>query len=405
MQKHVIVGNGIAGITAAQAITRADSGAEVHVLGKEAYPYYQRTRLWELIAGEAQQEELYFRSLEWYQNKGIQVHVDTRVTALETDEHLLSLANGTKLDYDRLLLATGARSFVPPFAGADKSGVFALRSMDDALAITEQAKQASSAAIIGGGLLGLETARALRSAGLDVTVIEFSPRLLPRQLDTEGAQVLQSLLEAQGLRILTSAETETITGDKHATGVRLKDGHTVNGELVLVSTGIRSRIELAKNAGLDVNRGVIVDEHLRTSTADVYAAGDVAEFNGIVYGIVPAAIEQARVAAANMVKPESSDYQGTLHSVALKVVGVDLASLGEATTSGDEYRILRDEDPANGVYRRLTLRDGKIVGAILLGDTKNAQTLKKLITSEQDVSAHSHRLLDTTFDLRSLLST
>ncbi len=403
MKKYIIVGNGIAGITAAQTIVRADANAKVHVLGQEAYPYYQRPRLWELIAGEAEQDELYFRPLEWYKTKGIQVQVDAHVTALDTNEHLL-LADGTEMGYDRLLLATGARAFVPPIAGAEKSGVFALRSMDDALAITEQAKRSSSAAIIGGGLLGLETARALRSAGLDVTVIEFAPRLLPRQLDTEGAQVLQSLLEVQGLRILTGAATETIMGGANATGIRLKDGRTVNGELVLISTGIRSRIELARDAGLDVNRGVVVDEQLRTSAADVYAAGDVAEFNGLVYGIIPAAIEQARVAAANMVEPESAAYQGTLPSTALKVVGVDLASIGEATVSGDEYDILRFEEQATGVYRRLTLRDGKIVGAILLGGPQDAQILKKLIASGQDVSAHSHRLLDKDFDLRSLLN-
>ncbi|MEA3351766.1 MAG: FAD-dependent oxidoreductase [Chloroflexota bacterium] len=403
MKKYVIVGNGIAGITAAQAIVRADSDAELHVLGSEAYPYYQRPRLWELIAGDTEQDKLYFRSLEWYKNKGIQVHVDARVTALDIDEHLLSLADGTRLDYDQLLLATGARAFVPPIAGAEKSGVFVLRSLDDALAIKEQAKRSSSAAVIGGGLLGLETARALHSAGLDVTVIEFAPRLLPRQLDSEGARVLQSLLEAQGLRILTDAETEAIRGDAHATDVRLKDGRTVNGELVLISTGIRSRIELAREAGLDVNRGVVVDKHLRTSVADVYAAGDVAEFNGIVYGIIPAAIEQARIAATNMIEPGSSVYRGTLPATTLKVVGVDLASLGQATASGDEYDILRSENQAIGVYRRLTLRDGKIVGAILLGDSQNAQVLKKLITSKHDVSVHSHRLLDKDFDLRSLL--
>ena len=403
MKKYTIVGNGIAGITAAQAIIRADSDAELHVLGSEPYPYYQRPRLWELIAGETTQDELYFRSLEWYKIKGIQVHVEARVTALDTDEHFLSLAGGTRMDYDRLLLATGARSFVPPLAGAEKSGVFVLRSLDDALAIKEQAKRSSSAAVIGGGLLGLETARALHSAGLDVTVIEFAPRLLPRQLDVEGARVLQSLLEAQGLRIITGAETETIMGDTHATGVCLKDGRTVNGELVLISTGIRSRIELARDAGLDANRGVVVDEHLRTSVADVYAAGDVAEFSGIVYGIIPSAIEQARIAAANMIEPGNSTYQGTIPSTTLKVVGVDLASLGEAAASGDEYDILRVEDQAIGVYRRLTLRDGKIVGAILLGDSQDAQVLKKLIASEHDVSASSHRLLDKDFDLRSLL--
>jgi nitrite reductase (NADH) large subunit len=300
------------------------------------------------------------------------------------------------------------------------------------------------AAVIGGGLLGLETARALRSAGLEVTVIEFAPYLLPRQLDAEGAQVLQALLEAQGLLFLTNAATEAILGDGHARGVRLKDGRVVDSELVLISTGIRSRLELAREAGLEVNRGVVVDEQLRSSAADVYAAGDAAEFKGRVYGIIPAAIEQAQVAAANMVadpspplsppmggtkgggRGGSTTYSGTMPANTLKVVGIDLTCLGEATATGDDAEIsgeaeeaekkgwghsarsavpltiLRRADPASGVYRRLALRKGKIVGAILLGDTQSVRPVRQLIATGRDVSAYSERLLDESFDLRAL---
>ncbi len=266
------------------------------------------------------------------------------------------------------------------------------------------------AAVIGGGLLGLETARALHTAGLEVTVIEFAPHLLPRQLGAEGAQVLQSLLEAQGLHILTDAATEAIVGDGHATGVQLKacpernrrDGCVVDGELVLISTGIRSRVELAREAGLEVNRGIVVDEQLRTSGADVYAAGDVAEFEEWVYGIIPAATEQAQVAAANMVAAGSTTYGGTIPANTLKIVGIDLTCLGEATATGDEFVILRRVDSASGVYRRLTLRDGKIVGAILLGDTQSVRPVKQLIATGRDVSGYGERLLDESFDLRAL---
>jgi len=420
MKRYVIVGNGVAGVTAAQSIVRADSAAEVHIFGAEPHPYYQRPRLWELIAGQIEQDALYFRPREWYAARGIQVHLGAQVAALDTAEHRLTLrpcpwssgpgtegsgqalADGSNMHYDRLLLATGARSFVPPFDGADKKGVFTLRSLDDALSIKRQAQGASTAAVIGGGLLGLETARALLSLGLEVSVIEFMPRLLPRQLDEEGAQVLQSRLEAMGLRILTGAATEAVLGHERATGVRLKDGCVVDGQVVLISTGIRSRVELAREAGLEVNRGLVVDERLRTSAAGVYAAGDVAEFKGVVHGIIPAAIEQAQVAAANMVAADSATYSGTVPATTLKIVGIDLTSLGEATATGDEFVILREVDPASGVYRRLTLRDGKIIGAILLGDTRDVRALKKLIATGRDVSAHSHRLLDESFDLKTL---
>jgi nitrite reductase (NADH) large subunit len=412
--RYVIVGNGIAGVTAAQSIVRADPAAEVHIFGEEPYPYYQRPRLWEFLAGEIGQQTLYFRSLEWYAAKGIQVHLGARVTTLDPAEHRLTLADGGHIHYDRLLLATGARPFVPPFAGTDKAcgehrptnGVFTLRTLDDARAIKAYAGDIRSVVVIGGGLLGLETARALLSLGLDVTVLESEPHLLPRQLDEEGAQVLQGCLEAMGLRFVTDARTEAVLGTERVTGVQLKDGRVVEGEMVLISTGIRSRVDLARAAGLEVNRGLIVDEQLRTSAADVYAAGDVAEFEGAVYGIIPAATEQAQVAAANMVglgqRPLPSTYSGTVPATTLKIVGIDLTSLGDATATGDEVVVLRQVDRASGVYRRLTLRDGKMVGAILLGDTQNARLLKQLIATGRDVSAYSDRLLDEDLDLKAL---
>lgn len=410
MSRYIIVGNGVAGITAAQSIVKADPPAEVRVFGAEPYPYYRRPLLWEFIAGQIKQDALYFRPQDWYDERGIHLQLGAQVTALDTQAHCLTLADGSRVEYDRLLLAMGAHSFVPPLDGVDKRGVFTLRTLEDALAIKGYAQGASTAAVIGGGLLGLETARALHTAGLEVTVVEFASHLLPRQLDPEGAQVLQSLLETSGLHILTGAATETILGHEHATGVRLKacpersrrDGHVVDGELVLISTGIRSRVELAREAGLEVNRGVVVDERLRATVPDVYAAGDVAEFKGVVYGIIPAATEQAQVAAANMVTEGSATYSGTIPATTLKIVGIDLASLGEATATGEEFVVLREVDMAGGVYRRLTLRDGKIVGAILLGDTRNVQPLKQLIGEGRDVSAYVERLLDESLDLKAL---
>ena len=410
MRRYVIVGNGVAGVTAARSIVRADPTAEVHIFGAEPYPYYHRPRLWELIAGEIEQDALYFRPPEWYAERGIHVHLGVQVTSLDPSAHCLTLSDGSIAEYDRLLLATGGRPFVPPFDGTDREGVFTLCTLDDALAIKTYALDVRRATVIGGGLLGLETARALRSAGLEVTVIEFAPYLLPRQLDAEGAQVLQALLEAQGLLFLTNAATEAILGDGHARGVRLKDGRVVDGELVLISTGIRSRLGLAREAGLEVNRGVVVDEQLRSSAADVYAAGDAAEFKGRVYGIIPAAIEQAQVAAANMVADPSTSsgrggsttYSGTMPANTLKIVGIDLTCLGEAMATGDEFAILSKADPVSGVYRRLALRKGKIVGAILLGDTQSVRPVRQLIATGRDVSAYSERLLDESFDLRAL---
>jgi len=402
MKQYVIVGNGIAGITAAQTIVRADPAAEVHIFGAEPYPYYRRPLLWEFIAGQIEQEALLFRPTAWYTERGIRLHLGVGVTALNPQAHSLILDDGSSVEYDRLLLATGCRPFIPPFEGVDKKGVYTLRTIEDAISIKEHSQGISTAAIIGGGLLGVETARALTSLNIDVSVIEFMPHLLPLQLDAEGAQALQSLLESMGMHIITGAATEAILGDELPTGVRTKDGHVVDAELVVISTGIRPRIELAREAGMDVNRGVVVDQQLRTSAADIYAAGDIAEFEGTIYGIIPAATDQARVAAANMVASGSATYNGTIPATTLKIAGIDLTSLGEATATGDEFAILRKVDAAGGVYRRLTLRDGKIVGAILLGDTQSVRPVKQLITTGLDVSAYGERLLDEGFDLKAL---
>lgn len=426
--KHVIAGSGVAGVTAAQVIARADPSAEVHIFGAETWPYYRRPQLWELIAGQVEEDALIFRPPDWYAGRGIHLHLGVRVASLDPVAHRFTLSDGSRVEYERLLLAMGARSFVPPCEGTDKEGVFTLRTMDDALAIRAYASPPLSppraggrkgAVVIGGGLLGLETARALRAAGLDVTVVEFAPYLLPRQLDAEGAEVLQSLLEAQGLHIITAGATEAVLGGERADGVRLKarpergrgDGRVVPGELVIFSTGIRSEMALAEEAGLKVNRGVVVDGQLQTSAEDVFAAGDVAEFEGRVYGIVPAAIEQSRVAAANMVAAPSTGsgqagsdtYSGTLSSTTLKVAGAELASLGEGTAEGDAYTQLRRADVGAGLYRKFVLREGRIVGAILLNDKERVRPVAQLIERGVDVSAHADRLLDDNFDFKSLL--
>jgi nitrite reductase (NADH) large subunit len=402
MTTYVIVGNGIAGVTAAQTIVRADPDASVHLLGREPYPYYQRPQLWAWIAGEIAEQDLFFRPADWYAERGIQLHLGTQAAALDPVAHTVSLSDGATIDYDRLLLATGGVPFVPPIAGTELPGVFSLRTIEDARAIKAYAERTARVLVLGGGLLGLETARALLGPDREVCVVEIFPHLLPRQLDAPGAAVLTQRLEAMGLRFRIGKTTEAILGDGRVQGVRMSDGSEVAGEMIVLSTGIRSNVDLARAAGLEVNRGVVVDEHLQTSAADVYAAGDAAEYQGRVYGIIPAAIEQARAAATNMVGSQPATYTGTVPSTTLKIVGIDLTCLGETTVEGPEYTILRHTDADNGVYKRLTLRENAVTGAILLGDTADARSIQRLIAEGRSVAQYGERLIDGSVDLSAL---
>ena len=402
MPKHVIIGGGVAGVTAAHVIARTDPAAEVHLLSSEPYPYYQRPRLWAWIADEIEERDLCFRPTEWYADQGIHLYLDVAAQGLDAGAHQLTLDDGATLSYDRLLLATGGAPFMPPIAGTELEGVFPLRTLDDARAIRAYAERAESVLIVGGGLLGLETARALLRPHRRVAVLEIVPHLLPRQLDAPGAALLTHLLEEMGLRIIVGKRTQAIVGQGQVEGVRFADDSQIEGQMVVLSTGIRSRTELARSAGLAVNRGILIDEHMRTSAEDVFAAGDAAEFEGLVYGIIPAAIEQARAAATNMIHDGTVSYTGTVPSTTLKIVGIDLTCLGESTAEGEPYQVVRHVDPERGVYKKLALRDGQIVGAILLGDLADVRPVQQLIASHRNVAVFGERLLDGRFDLKAL---
>jgi len=398
--RFVIIGNGVAGVTAARALS--DAGAEVEVYTEEAHHYYPRPRLQKFLAGEIELEELPLYPLSWYEKRGIAVHLGVEVAGLDPRAKRIVLTDDRQVPYDRLLLATGSRPFVPPIEGVDKDGVFTLRTIEDALAIRRWAEGAKRAVVVGGGLLGLEAARALTVLGLEVTVLERGPHLLQRQLDADGGALMRELIGAMGIEVVLEASSQAILGDGQASGVLLQDGRRIEGGLILISAGVRSNVRLAQDAGLEVNRGVVVDEHLQTSAEDIYAAGDVAEFQGQVYGIIPAGLEQARVAAANMLGREQAEYQGTIPSNTLQVVGIDCASIGVVHPSeGEGYQELRKSEA--GVYKKLVLKDGRLVGAILLGDRKDAAPISRLIRRGADVSRYAERLLDDDFDWKGLL--
>jgi nitrite reductase (NADH) large subunit len=402
MLKILIVGCGAAGATAAHTLAQADPTAAIVLLGEERYPYYYRPKLWEFLSGELDQPFLFYRPAEWYASQNILLKLKTKITSIRPADHKVVLATSEQLPYDRLLLATGSRGFVPDIPGTTLSGVFVLRTLDDALAIRAQAAQSRRAIVIGGGLLGLETARALSALQLDVSVVELAPYLLPRQLDREGALFLQSRLQSLGLNIYTGAKPAGILGETAAKGVRLEDGRSFPGELILFSAGIVPRAELAREAGLNTRQGIVVDKFLRTSSDDIFAVGDAAEFEQRIYGLVNPAIEQARIAAQNIIGEPKTVYRGTLPSTSLRIAGMDLTSLGEATAEGDPLVILRDLDESADRYRKFVLRDGVLIGAILWNDASSVLPVRQLMISRRNLSSFQNRLLDKTFDLQAL---
>ena len=402
-RRFIIIGNGIAGITTAATLADSAPDAEILVYSDEKHPYYRRPWLPDFLAGNRHLEELYAYPDAWYAKRRIQAHLNHQVAEIAPADQHVVLASGEKVRYDKLLLSCGGYSFVPPVNNSSATGAFTLRTLDDALAIRDFARNQEAAVVIGGGLLGLEAARGLRGLGLNVTVIEIFPRLLPRQLDDEGAAVLTNLIEDMGISVITGATVEAVLGEHQVDGVRFKDGKQVHAGLALFSAGIRPKLDLAKAAGLNTNRGVVADEHLQTSIPGIFVAGDVAEFKERVFGIIPAAIEQARVAAANMLDLGSAAYTATIPINTLKVMGVDLTSIGVVNPEEPGYTSYRRTDAKKGLYKKVVFRDGALAGTILLGDRKSVTPMTRLINQKAAVEHLAERMLHDDFDFKALL--
>jgi nitrite reductase (NADH) large subunit len=394
----VIVGCGVAGVTAARALKDKVPEVQVTVYTDENYLYYPRPRLYDVLSGEKEPEEIYSYTKEWYEKLGINVQLNKKVLNIHTPSKDITLEGGSKTHYDRLLLASGAHPFVPSIKGVEKRGTFTLRTVEDAVAIRQYAEKTRKAIVIGGGLLGLEFAACLKKLGQEVEVVELYPRLLPRQLDQDGSAILESDLEKLGIDPALGVKTTEILGKEAAAGVSLDNGKEISGELILISAGVKPHIKLATEAGIKANKGVIVDEYLRTSADDVYAAGDVLEFHGQVYGIIPPAVEQADIASANMLGGETHVYNGTVHSATLRVAGISLTSMGLVNPEGSRYENIKRIDKQEGVYKKIVLDQGKIVGVILLGDRRGASSLMKLMRQEADVTKYKNHLLEDDFD-------
>jgi nitrite reductase (NADH) large subunit len=395
--KVIVIGNGLAGTMAAKTLRELDSGVEVHIYAEEKYPYYPRPNLIEYIAGRMPFERLFAFSEDWHVRQNINIHLGKPVRKIHPESREVEVQSGNKESYDALLVANGASSYMPAIKGSEKRGVFTLRTLDEALAILNYLKDHSRVVIIGGGLLGLEIGRAIKFRGAEVEIVEFFDRLLPRQLDQQGASLLKKQIESQGIHIRLGVATEEILGQGEITGLKFKGGEETAANLAIVAAGVRPNLELPKEAGLTTDKGLVVDDFLRTSHPQVFGAGDSIQHQGKIYGIIPASFDQARAVAYNILG-EPKKYLGTIPSNTLKVAGIYLSSIGLVNPEGLDYQELRKIKEDEGIYKKIVLQDGAMVGAIWMGTKKGVNEIAKAVTARRQVSQWVNSLLEDAFD-------
>ena len=378
MEKIIIVGNNVAGTFTAQNIRFLNEDVDIEIFTQERYPYYTRIKLPEVITDKIQVSDIIVFKDDWYNDKKIKLNLNKRVIKIEPHQKKLFIEGENKpATYDKLILALGSVPNIPPIKNAREivgKGVFTLRTIEDTINIKNyiEKTKAKKAIIIGGGLLGLELASQIKDSNLDTTVVEFFPKLLPRQLDDECSAMLKKEIETRGIKVVLNAATEEILGNGHVTGIKLKDGQIFEADIILIQAGIRATIDLAQNSGIETNRGIIVDEFLETSEKDIFAVGDCIEYKNQTWGIIPACMEQSKIVAASALGLRKIEYKGTTPKNTLKIVGLELTSIGVFDPSqevGGSWEILKKADKEDCCYQKLVLKDNKLKGAILFGDS------------------------------------
>jgi nitrite reductase (NADH) large subunit len=391
-EKLVVVGAGMAATRFVEELTnRAPGRYDILLIGDEPRLAYNRVLLSSVLAGELSVDDIELKPSQWWRAAGVEVLSGCKVIEIDAAARRLILDNGESVDYSKMVLATGSRAARLPIEGADLTGVHTFRDVQDVEALSRLEGKGARALVIGGGLLGLEAAYGLARRGVDVTLAHVMDRLMERQLDAAGADILRRLVEERGVRVLLNAHTARINGAGRVENVEFADGQTIPVDAVIFAVGIQPNADLARQAGLDVRRGVIVDDGLKTSEAGVFAIGECAEHRGVCYGLVEPAYEQGRVLAMWLAGQDAS-YGGSVVSTNLKVSGVRVFSAGDYLGEGDTRRIVC-KDPRMGIYRKLVVRDDRLVGAILIGDTNGAADLLDLIRTGANVSSLCDELM------------
>jgi nitrite reductase (NADH) large subunit len=404
-RKLVVIGNGMAGMRVVEDLLRmAPKAYEITVFGAEPHPNYNRILLSPVLAGEKRVEDIILNPLEWYRSKGVALHLDDEVVAVDRVRRIVRSRSGVEVSYDRLLLATGSTPIMLPVPGKDLPGVVTFRDLQDVDAMLQAARTHKKAVVIGGGLLGLEAANGLMKQGMDVTVVHIFDTLMERQLDRAAAALLKDSLEKRGMKFKMPAKTVAISAHPCAAegqaggdlariaAVQFEDGSELEADLVVMAAGIRPNIELARAAGLRCDRGVLVNDTMQTFDPSIYAVGECVQHRNSTYGLVAPLFDQARVCATHLAEFGIGHYTGSLVSTQLKVTGIDLFSAGDFI-GGPRSEALIMKDARRGIYKRLVIENNKIRGAVLYGDVKDGPWYFELMTTGKDIGPLRDKLL------------
>lgn len=377
-EKLVLVGNGMAGIGTLEQILKLGGAYDITVFGSEPHPNYNRIMLSYVLEGSKTINDIILNDWNWYEDNNITLHTGTTVTRIDEHSKQVIADNGMAVSYDKVIIATGSNSFILPVPGCDKEGVVGFRDIADCDAMLAAAKQYNKAAVIGGGLLGLEAAKGLVNLGMDVTVVHLMEDLMERQLDRNASSMLQAELERQGVKFAMGKQTVELTGEQRVSGLQFSDGTTLAADFVVMAVGIKPNITVAKESGIAVNRGIVVDDYLQTSMQNVYSIGECAEHRGVCYGLVAPLFEQGMVLAKHLCGSDTNPYEGSVVSTKLKISGVDVFSAGEFMDS-PEHTVISSKDEWKRTYKKILLKDNVIVGAVLFGDVTESANLQKLV--------------------------
>lgn len=383
----------MAGIACVEQILKHAPKFDITVFGDETHVNYNRILLSSVLAGEKSADDIVMNDLEWYRRHDITLRLGVRITFIDPVAQTVTGDDGSITEFDKLIIATGSSPFIPPMDGIQRDGVFVFRTLDDTHALLERSGPQARALVIGGGLLGLEAARGLQVQGCDVTVVHLMPTLMERQLDLTGGALLKAQMEKLGVKVLLSRSTTSILGNGKVEGVAFKDGSTVDADLVIIAAGIRPNVEVARTAGLNISRGIVVNDHMETSHPNIYAVGECVEHRGVCYGLVAPLMEQGKVLAATITGNRGAGFESSVPATKLKIMGVEVFSAGQWDESATGGEVVRFEDPSLGIYKKLVLKDGVLQGFILVGDTEDSPKYLEWLRSAKDLTSSRRHLL------------